>query len=185
LLQPCFRELSELDVDQGTWVCIFSCLLVHGQTTSAQTPLNSTVKHYKLAIQVLHLLVTLGTIKVLSLVVFIHLSSMNSNWRVCFHSTLVTITQYKIRYKTKISHKHMVVIYYRNTPLPKVPKSLHRYKLTGLVRAQDHTWHPWFCWCLEPRDGFELSYTQIYVPMICCPAFFMAPFGEQLARPCL
>jgi hypothetical protein len=51
LLQPSFRELSELDDNQGTWVCIFSWLLVHGQATSAWTPLNSTVKHNKQAIQ--------------------------------------------------------------------------------------------------------------------------------------
>jgi hypothetical protein len=30
----------------------FYGFLVHGQATSAQTPLNSTVKHYKLLIQV-------------------------------------------------------------------------------------------------------------------------------------
>jgi hypothetical protein len=30
----------------------FHDFLVHGQATSARTPLNSTVKHYKLAIQV-------------------------------------------------------------------------------------------------------------------------------------
>jgi hypothetical protein len=52
LLQPCFHEHFELVDNQGTWVCIFSWLLVHGQATSARTPLNSTVKHYKLAIQV-------------------------------------------------------------------------------------------------------------------------------------
>jgi hypothetical protein len=40
----------------------------------------------------------------------------------------VTITQLEIRFKTKVSHKHMVVIYHRNTPLPKVRKGLDRYK---------------------------------------------------------
>jgi hypothetical protein len=39
----------------------------------------------------------------------------------------VTITQIEIRFKTKVSHKHMVVIYHRNTPLPKVRKGLDRY----------------------------------------------------------
>jgi hypothetical protein len=48
----CFHELFELNNIQGTWVCIFSWLLVHGQATSAWSPLNSTAKHYKLAIQV-------------------------------------------------------------------------------------------------------------------------------------
>jgi hypothetical protein len=43
----------------------------------------------------------------------------------------VTITQIEIRFKTKVSHKHMVVIYHRNTPLPKVRKGLDRY--TGTV----------------------------------------------------
>jgi hypothetical protein len=40
----------------------------------------------------------------------------------------VTITQLEIRFKTKVSHKHMVVIYHQNTPLPKVRKGLDRYK---------------------------------------------------------
>jgi hypothetical protein len=39
----------------------------------------------------------------------------------------MTITQYIILYKTKVSHKHMVVIYHRNTPLPKVRKGLDGY----------------------------------------------------------
>jgi hypothetical protein len=52
LLQPCFHELSKLDDNYGTFVLIFSWLLVHGQATSARTLLNSTVKHFKLAIQV-------------------------------------------------------------------------------------------------------------------------------------
>jgi hypothetical protein len=39
----------------------------------------------------------------------------------------VTITQIEIRFKTNVSHKHMVVIYHRNTPLPKVRKGLDRY----------------------------------------------------------
>jgi hypothetical protein len=41
----------------------------------------------------------------------------------------MTITQYKIRYETKVSHKHMVVIYHRNTALPKVRKGLDGYML--------------------------------------------------------
>jgi hypothetical protein len=41
----------------------------------------------------------------------------------------MTITQDIIRYKTKVSHKHMVVIYYRNTLLPKVRKCLDGYSL--------------------------------------------------------
>jgi hypothetical protein len=44
LLQPCFHELSELDRIQGTWVCINYGFWVHGQATSVQTPLNSTVE---------------------------------------------------------------------------------------------------------------------------------------------
>jgi hypothetical protein len=39
----------------------------------------------------------------------------------------MTITQDIIRYKTKVSHKHMVVIYHRNTPLPNVRKGLDGY----------------------------------------------------------
>jgi hypothetical protein len=39
----------------------------------------------------------------------------------------MTITQIEIHFKTKVSHKHMVVIYHRNTPLPKVRKGLDRY----------------------------------------------------------
>jgi hypothetical protein len=120
LLLLCFHELSELDNIKELECAYFHGFLVHGQATSTQTPLNnSTVKHYKL--------VTLGTIKVLSLVVFIHWSSINSNWGVSFPLILVTITQYIIRYKTKVSHKHMVVIYHRNTPLPKVRKGLDGY----------------------------------------------------------
>jgi hypothetical protein len=52
LLLLCFHELFELNNIQRTWVCIFSWLLMHGQATSAWIPLNSTIKHYKLAIQV-------------------------------------------------------------------------------------------------------------------------------------
>jgi hypothetical protein len=44
----------------------------------------------------------------------------------------VTITQIEIRFKTKVSHKHMVVIYHRNTPLPKVRKGLDRYSTNFL-----------------------------------------------------
>jgi hypothetical protein len=39
----------------------------------------------------------------------------------------MTITQDIIRYKTMVSHKHMVVIYHQNTPLPKVRKGLVGY----------------------------------------------------------
>jgi hypothetical protein len=47
--------------------------LMHGQATSVWTPLNSTVKHYKLAnSSVLHFLVTLGNNNVLGLVAFVH-----------------------------------------------------------------------------------------------------------------
>jgi hypothetical protein len=73
--------------------------------------------------------VTLGTNKVLSLVVSNHIESINSNRGVSFHSILVTITQLEIHFKTKVCHKHMVVIYHRNTPLPKVRKGLDRYSL--------------------------------------------------------
>jgi hypothetical protein len=48
--------------------------------------------------------VTLGTLKVLILVVFIHWLFINSNWGASFHSTLMTITQFIIRCKTKVSH---------------------------------------------------------------------------------
>jgi hypothetical protein len=40
----------------------------------------------------------------------------------------MTITQDITRYKTKVSHKHMIAIYHRNTPLPKVRKDLDGYK---------------------------------------------------------
>jgi hypothetical protein len=43
------------------------------------------------------------------------------------------IIQIIIRCKTKVSHKHMVVIYHRNTPLPKVWKGLDGYNLPLLV----------------------------------------------------
>jgi hypothetical protein len=49
------------------------------------------------------------------------------------HSILVTITQLEIRFKTKVSHKHKVVIYHRNTPLPNVRKGLDRYNPPFLV----------------------------------------------------
>jgi hypothetical protein len=75
--------------------------------------------------------VALGTDKVLSLVVSNNIESINSNWGVSFHSILLSITQLEIRFKTKVSHKHMVVIYHRNTPLPKVRKGLDRYKRDG------------------------------------------------------
>jgi hypothetical protein len=65
LLSMCFQKYSELINIQGTWVRIFSWLFVHGQATRARTPLNSTVKHYKLAIQVSFL---------------VHLLSIYSNW---------------------------------------------------------------------------------------------------------
>jgi hypothetical protein len=45
----------------------------------------------------------------------------------------MTITQDIIYYKTKVSHKHMVVIYHRNTPLTKVRKGLDGYNLPFLV----------------------------------------------------
>jgi hypothetical protein len=41
----------------------------------------------------------------------------------------MTITQDIIRYKTKVSDKHVVFIYHRNTPLPKVRKGLDGYNL--------------------------------------------------------
>jgi hypothetical protein len=47
----------------------------------------------------------------------------------------VTITQLEIRFKTKVSHKHMVVIYHRNTPLPKVRKGLDRYRRSMSARV--------------------------------------------------
>jgi hypothetical protein len=50
----------------------------------------------------------------------------------------MTITQLEIRFKTKISHKHKVVIYHQNTPLPKVRKGLDRYNgLTGFRNRPD------------------------------------------------
>jgi hypothetical protein len=76
---------------------------------------------------------TLGTNKVLSLAVFDHIEPINSNWGVSFHSILVTITQLEICFKTKVSHKHMVIIYHWNTPLPKVRKGLDRYTFTSQV----------------------------------------------------
>jgi hypothetical protein len=45
----------------------------------------------------------------------------------------MTITQDIIRYKTKVSHKHMIVIYHRNTPLPKVRKGLNGYNIPFFV----------------------------------------------------
>jgi hypothetical protein len=47
----------------------------------------------------------------------------------------MTITQYKIRYKTKVSHKHKIVIYHRNTPLTKVRKGLDGYSPISLVNS--------------------------------------------------
>jgi hypothetical protein len=44
----------------------------------------------------------------------------------------MTITQLEIRFKTKVSHKHMFVIYHRNTPLPKVRKGLDPYRRNKL-----------------------------------------------------
>jgi hypothetical protein len=41
----------------------------------------------------------------------------------------MTITKLEIRFKTKVSHKHKVGIYHRNTTLPKVRKGLDRYNL--------------------------------------------------------
>jgi hypothetical protein len=41
----------------------------------------------------------------------------------------MTITQDIFRYKTKVSHKHVVVIYHQNTPLPKVRKGQDGYNL--------------------------------------------------------
>jgi hypothetical protein len=46
----------------------------------------------------------------------------------------MTITQDIIRYKTKVSHKHVVVIYHRNTPLPKVQKGLGGYNRVRVNR---------------------------------------------------
>jgi hypothetical protein len=40
----------------------------------------------------------------------------------------MTITQDIFHYKTKVSHKHVVVIYHRNTSLPKVRKGLDGYR---------------------------------------------------------
>jgi hypothetical protein len=131
LILLCFHDNFELFINQGTWVCIFSWLLVYGQATSAWAPLNSTVKHYKLVIQVFFItLWHLELTKSLAFVVFVHWSSINSNWGVFSHSILMTITQDIIRYKTNVSHKHMVVIYHRNTCiLPKVQKGLDGYNM--------------------------------------------------------
>jgi hypothetical protein len=68
----------------------FAWHLSHGQATSVWTPLNSMVKHYKLAnLSVLSLLVTLGTKNVLSLVAFVPWSLVISNWGVTFHRYLI------------------------------------------------------------------------------------------------
>jgi hypothetical protein len=83
---------------------------------------------------------TLGTNKVLSLAVFDQIEPINSNWGVSFHSILVTITQIEIRFKTKVSHKHMVVIYQWNTPLPKVRKGLDRYRWTRCFAGSANSW---------------------------------------------
>jgi hypothetical protein len=37
----------------------------------------------------------------------------------------MTTIQDMFRYKTKVSHKYMVVTYHRNTPLPKGPDGSH------------------------------------------------------------
>jgi hypothetical protein len=42
-LPMCFHEYFELFSVQGTWVCILSWLLVHGQATSAWTPVNANI----------------------------------------------------------------------------------------------------------------------------------------------
>jgi hypothetical protein len=52
----------------------------------------------------------------------------------------MTITQDIIHYKTKVSHKHVVVIYHRNTPLPNVRKGLNGYtarRTRRLSRCRD------------------------------------------------
>jgi hypothetical protein len=105
--------------------------------------------------------VTLGTIKVLNLVVFFHWSSINSNWGVSFHSILMTITQDKIHYKTKVSHKHMIVIYHWNTPLPKVWKGLDGYTLHLMPPSDLSTlkeFHPKPLWNLTKRDTLDFLY---------------------------
>jgi hypothetical protein len=51
----------------------------------------------------------------------------------------MTITQDIIRYKTTVSHKHMVVIYYRNTPLLKVRKGhVHTYSAVYAFICYNH-----------------------------------------------
>jgi hypothetical protein len=47
----------------------------------------------------------------------------------------MTITQDIIRYKTKVSHNHMVVIYHQNTTLPKVRKDLDGCTRLRVARA--------------------------------------------------
>jgi hypothetical protein len=86
---------------------------------------------------------TLGSNKVLSIVVFFHLSFMNLNWGFSFYSIVMTITQNILRYKTKVSHKHVVVIYHRNTPLPKVWKGLrwlHTHTHTHIYQKCERAW---------------------------------------------
>jgi hypothetical protein len=61
---------------------------------------------------------------------------MNSNLGVPFHSILMTIIQDIIRYKTKVSHKYVVVMYHRNTPLPKMRKGLDGYTQHNLTNLQ-------------------------------------------------
>jgi hypothetical protein len=84
--------------------------------------------------------VTLGTNKVLSLAVFDQIEPINSNWGVSFHSILVIITQLEIRFKTKVSHKHMVVIYHRNTPLAKVRKGLRSLQSSNSRNNSRRKW---------------------------------------------
>jgi hypothetical protein len=111
---------------------------------------------------------TLGTNKVLSLAVFDQIEPINSNWGVSFHSILVTITQIEIRFKTKASHKHMVVIYHRNTPLPKVRKGLDRYIHTATssscARQTTHGDKLLHC-ATDHRGGFAVCFLSIGV----CP----------------
>jgi hypothetical protein len=52
----------------------------------------------------------------------------------------MTITQDIVRYKTKVSQKHVVVIYHRNTPLPKVRKGLNGYRAGVVVLVTLSSW---------------------------------------------
>jgi hypothetical protein len=54
----------------------------------------------------------------------------------------MTITQNIFLYKTKVSHKHVVVIYHQDAPLPKVQKGLDGYNVPLVWTSHRTTYEP-------------------------------------------